>query len=82
MTPKEKAIELVDKFTIPYYEWDGDGYNINWDETFKNRKQCALIAVEEIYFGIFHYLKNTDELQNADREFVYWEQVKQEIEQL
>ena len=41
-----------------------------------------MIYLEEIYFGIFHYLKNTDELQNADREFAYWEQVKQEIEQL
>jgi hypothetical protein len=70
MTPKEKAIELVDKFTIPYYEWDGDGYNINWDETFKNRKQCALIAVDEILKTNPYKARN------------YWHEVKTEIEKL
>jgi len=78
MTPKEKAEELVNKF-IGIKPIKLSDYSKIYYPT---AKQCALIAVEEIYFGIFHYLKNTDELQNADREFAYWEQVKQEIEQL
>jgi hypothetical protein len=36
MTPKEKAKELVEKFTFNCRECD-------------NAKQCALIAVEEMY---------------------------------
>jgi len=41
MTPKEKAIELVNKFSpiLPFYSVM---YNIN------KSKQCALIAVDEI----------------------------------
>ena len=38
MTPKEKAKELVDKFTFRCEECDYD-----W-----NAKQCAIIAVDEI----------------------------------
>jgi len=38
MTPKEKAIELVDRFTFRCFECDYEG----------NAKQCALIAVDEI----------------------------------
>ena len=90
MTPKEKAIELVDKFTIPYYEWDGDGYNINWDETFKNRKQCALIAVNEIIESspldpndAEEWLQPEDWFSDANISAEkYWLEVKQEIEKL
>ena len=78
MTPKEKALELVDKFTIPYYEWDGDGYNINWDETFKNRKQCALIAVVEILDNFPNEFWDEYLIDN----FKYWQEVKKEIENL
>jgi hypothetical protein len=42
MTPKEKAIELVDK----YYWTFGDGY------LGQQHIQCALIAVEEILNAI------------------------------
>ena len=64
MTPKEKAIELVDSyFTI-----------IDGQVEFKLIKQCALIAVDEILkVCTFHRL--TAENQ-------YWEEVKQEIENL
>jgi hypothetical protein len=42
MTPKEKAIELVDKFNIPH--------------PFQNlSKQCALIAVDEL-LGVLNQL--------------------------
>jgi hypothetical protein len=86
MTPKEKAIELVDKFTIPYYEWDGDGYNINWDETFKNRKQCALIAVYEMINILIMVFDNDDTKIESydfmDKRIKYLEEVKTEIEKL
>jgi hypothetical protein len=71
---KEEAIELVDKFTIPYYQWDGDGYNIDWEETFKNRKQCALITVDKlIYYSQAHGLPVLTK---------FYEEVKTEIEKL
>ena len=62
MTPKEKAIELVQK----YFKANHQPYG------FKDAKQCALIAVDEILDGVI------DTLQN----FNYWKQVKQEIEKL
>lgn len=73
MTPKEKAQNLLDIF-----------YVANQPCTFevKAAKQCALLAVDNIYNALFNYLKDTDELQNADREFAYWEQVEKEIQEL
>ena len=65
MTPKEKAIELFNKISIYmpfYYQWD-------------NRKQCALIAVDEI----INELIGHDFSRNA---IVFWTSVKQEIEKL
>ena len=38
MTPKEKAIELVESMTFHCYECGGED----------NAKQCALIAVDEV----------------------------------
>jgi len=40
MTPKEKAIELYEKFIFPCWECD----------EFDRAKQCALISVNEILF--------------------------------
>jgi hypothetical protein len=77
MTPKEKAKELVDKFMLRII------FNIKQNieaSVIESAKQCALIAVDEIYYGLYNYLKDTNELQNADREFAYWENVKKEIE--
>ena len=62
MTPKEKAKELVDKFTVVGLQQRNEGY------------QCALIAVDEILkVSTFHRL-------TAEKQ--YWEEVKQEIENL
>lgn len=84
MTPKEKALELCDAF----YQYlplehnvittDGD---LSWEyDGWKNAKQCALIAVDEIIEA------NPTELLADPYEFYsnkgYWEQVKQEIEKL
>ena len=66
MTPKEKAIELVDNFRLKVLDYNGNQLN-----TFK-ALQCALIAVDEI-------IKVSTNSQNSEN---YWRQVKQEIENL
>ena len=74
MTPKEKAKELVDKL---FYTMNAlrDGYNR--DECKQAAKQCALIAVDEILSIKKEIWDNL-----ADEYFIYWQQVKQEIEKL
>jgi len=67
MTPKEKAIELYNKF-ITYVQ----RYDEYVDERSKFKaKECALICCSEVlgYMG-------------ADRGYQYWTEVKQEIEKL
>jgi hypothetical protein len=68
MTPKEKAIELIDKFRLNVVDYEGSGLN-----DFK-AKQCALIAVDEILqiTWVDKFLTVQD----------YWNEVKQEIEKL
>ena len=84
MTPKEKALELYEK----YYniqgkiEWNTTTENKEKAENFNNElgedvdlfwvelaKQCALISVDEI-------------LKEVVLTTMYWQQVKQEIEAL
>ena len=84
MTPKEKAIELFDKFNdeIP----SNDSANV---DEFMQRdviasKNCALIAVDEI-ISICPYQTYKETLSpyyGAQLSTYYWEQVKQEIEKL
>jgi hypothetical protein len=86
MTPKEKAEELVDKYVEVIYPI------INTTKV----KQCALIAADEIIKSMSRYddlieedLKRefgieffSSELQNMDGDFRYWQQVKNEIQNL
>jgi hypothetical protein len=67
-TPKEKSIELVDKFYNYVNCWGNDG-NADYQLAMVNAKQCALIAVDEIL--------NVIEVPSI--EYKYWEEVKQEI---
>ena len=72
MTPKEKAIQLTNKYKNTLMLFDDD----------IDSKKCALIAVDEIisntpygfYSGIIPAYKGTD--------LDYWQEVKQEIEEL
>ena len=66
MTPQEKAIELVNSF------YNKDFENI-WNVKTANyeAKQCALICVDEVYKNISYHPN-----------YKYWQEVKQEIEQL
>ena len=71
MTPKEKAIELFDKFNKP----DTTHYPY-----VHNAQQCALIAVDEI---LKEYREDYEEI-NKDIYTIYswWQEVKQEIKNL
>lgn len=84
MTPKEKAIELINKYhSLELIELTKitDGLNIG-----TTSKQCALIAVDEIlnswYPVNIHcgYEFHHDNLTTSFYE--YWKQVKNEIEKL
>lgn len=69
MEPRDKAIELMDK----YWELDVDDRATVWTE---KCKQCCLIAVNEIIDSL--QIKNYAQAYNYE----YWNEVKQEIENL
>ncbi len=65
-SPQEKAIELVDKFML---------HNSYQSIVWYNAKQCALIAVDEILKVLCTPHKN-------ESEYMYWNEVKQEIDKI
>ena len=76
MTPKEKAKELINKFSdnvIVYYTEDSVPCMLNAPMVIKSRKKLALICVDEIFSVI-----TFDGIHDPS----YWNQVKQEIEAL
>jgi hypothetical protein len=81
MKPKEKAKELMKKYT-PYVHYGDE--DVTYDAILRmveNVKQCALIAVDEILenlYGLYNATNYVGPLFNQD----YWQQVKQEIEKL
>jgi hypothetical protein len=82
MTPKEKAKELVDKFyqrfplTMDVITTRGD---LSWEyDSWKEAKQCALIAVDEI----IEFLLQASKYLAFPKQVMYWQEVKQEIEKL
>ena len=83
MTPREKAIDLVDKF-IPHAVTSDLDYEIYNAKNSKFRARiCALIAVEELlsidfYWVIPPIINPKEHIKSKE----YWEQVKQEIENL
>ncbi len=71
MTAKEKARELISKYTFLSYPES--------DAKFYNPKQCALIAVDEI----IQSQKCCNECKyEGSIEMKFWQQVKQEITNL
>ena len=78
MTPKEKTIQLVERFKHfdEYY----------YDEFFKDTdlaKQCALIAVDEILSELAYTQNYVEDAMNKIQVYIsYWQEVKQEIEKL
>lgn len=79
MTPKEKAIELVESFMNIKQQKLAD-YSIIYHPT---AKQCALIAVNEIIQSgpSYPYDIQFDSMPHF-RSLKYWNEVKQEIEKL
>jgi uncharacterized protein (UPF0333 family) len=71
MTPKEKAKELVDKYVSLT---DGWVYGV---KGWKHKKQCALIAVDEILKVCENEISHC-----SDKTYFYWQEVKKEIEKL
>lgn len=69
MTPKEKAKELFDKYATCVVMWTG-GIEVEK----QNCKMCALIAVDEI----INYLPR----KVTNSHLWYWQEVKQEIQNL
>ena len=81
MTPKEKANELVDKFyqTTPNEAWVNEPLGISEEyKAWKQAKQCALIAIDEI---IASNPIAFDEDDNCIAKH-WWKEVKTEIEKL
>lgn len=76
MSPKEKSLELVDRFINVEYLIDFQGM------TLELAKQCALIAVDEILKEVPTEILDTYKQQvnfiDNDR-YYYWKEVKQEI---
>jgi predicted Co/Zn/Cd cation transporter (cation efflux family) len=68
MTPKEKAKELVDKYSFVEIQHYTSMFEV---------KECALIAVYEIIQQCWDY-RDIDLQASYD----YWQEVKQEIQQL
>jgi hypothetical protein len=79
MTPKEKAIELVNKF-YGYILYENESvYSEKMLRVFKIKaKNCALIAVEEIMSALTYLPYGLDYLNKIS----YWQEVKEEIEAL
>ena len=77
MTPKEKAQELVNKYSTYVVMWAG-GIEV----TGENVKQCALIAVDEMIQATNMYQFRMDGMPSRIVAHPYWQEVKQEIEKL
>jgi len=82
MIPKEKAKELIDKYSDYVAMADRYGYTLESDLIVLSKK-CTLIAVDEI-LNDYSYMQNVRNA-NSNRihsRRVYWQEVKQEIEKL
>lgn len=77
MSPKEKAIELVERFK-PYSDYQEDDCFSEVERMLINAKQCALIAVDEI-LEVISFNKYDDKYWEEEE---YWNEVKLEIEKL
>ena len=83
MTPKDKAKELVSKFT--FYQLPEDKRIL-----FDNAKQCALICIDEILKAnekislkdLSETMQTNDILCQLTDNAMYWQEVKQEINKL
>jgi hypothetical protein len=67
MTPKEKAIDLIDKMMLG-----------SKDRLYlRLSKQCALIAIDEILSLMIKF--HNRHIEDNSNEIIFWEEVKNEI---
>lgn len=81
MTPKQKAKELVDKFSdVENLGRFSDNGLSSWSSSVleKQSKECALIAVNEIILSLYYITDKYIELGVR----LFWHEVKTEIENL
>jgi hypothetical protein len=78
MTPKEKAQQLVEKFTNHTLCFNDKG-SLSCGVWLENDKNCALIAVDEI---LIEHVSLDFCLSEQDERIAYWRDVKEEIEKL
>jgi hypothetical protein len=76
MTPKEKALNLIDMFEN--YSFMDIDKRIS---AFSTAKQCALIAVQERIDEGYEWMGGGNTEWEKDR-YNYWQEVKREIEKL
>jgi hypothetical protein len=76
MTPKEKALNLIDRFEN--YSFMDIDKRIS---SFSSAKQCALIAVQERIDEGYEWMGGGNAEWEKDR-YNYWQEVKREIEKL
>jgi len=79
MTPKEKAKELVDRFVKLTYSVNK--FNYITELEYEVSKQCALICVDEILLMAKNDFWRMSDIYLVNKT-IYWEQVKQEINNL
>lgn len=73
MTPKEKALELCQRFAYLSKKWEQTDYRTM---TLENAKQCALLTVDEL-------ILDTDASSPFEElRLKFWQEVKSEIEKL
>ena len=77
MTPREKALQLCQKFGYLGIKWEQTEYTTL---SLENAKECALIAVEEMLSELYHIAYDDDDY--GEWKMKYWQEVKQEIEKL
>ena len=83
MTPKEKAKYLVDKFyqTTPNEAWINEPVGLSEEyKAWKQAKECALIAVDEILSLMIKF--HNRHIEDNSNEIIFWELVKEELEKL
>jgi hypothetical protein len=80
MTPKEKAEKLINSISNVFIN-DEDEHYVGM--VTRVSKQCASIAVDEVLNVLpqHEYLEDRDEY-HENRERLYWQEVKQEINNL
>lgn len=77
LTPKEKAKEIFDKYTIATWIKFSEIDNLT---TIPNAKECALIAVNEVINSFNINTGNSHQTRLINELNKYWVQVKEEIE--